>query len=65
MLPVAPARSTPLIVASNRGPVTFERGTDGTFGPHRGAGGLVTALIGALQDAGGLWVAAVVTTAPP
>lgn len=58
MLPVVHARSTPLIVASNRGPVTFERGTDGTFEPHRGAGGLVTALIGALQDAGGLWVAA-------
>jgi len=58
VLQVVPARSTPLIVASNRGPVTFERGSDGTFEPHRGAGGLVTALIGALQDAGGLWVAA-------
>jgi len=48
----------PLIVASNRGPVTFERDERGELSPRRGAGGLVTALIGALQEAGGLWVAA-------
>ncbi len=48
----------PLIVASNRGPVTFERGADGALEPRRGAGGLVTALLGALQESGGLWVAA-------
>ncbi len=48
----------PLIVASNRGPVTFERGHDGQLDAQRGSGGLVTALLGALQDAGGLWVAA-------
>jgi trehalose 6-phosphate synthase len=52
------ANRRPLIVASNRGPVTFERGEDGALAPRRGAGGLVTALLGALQDAGGLWVAA-------
>jgi trehalose 6-phosphate synthase len=48
----------PLIVASNRGPVGFERGADGRLEATRGSGGLVTALLGALQDAGGLWVAA-------
>jgi trehalose 6-phosphate synthase len=48
----------PLIVASNRGPVTFERDETGEPAPRRGAGGLVTALLGALQEAGGLWVAA-------
>lgn len=48
----------PLIVASNRGPVTFERDEHGELSPRRGAGGLVTALIGALQEAEGLWVAA-------
>jgi trehalose 6-phosphate synthase len=48
----------PLIVASNRGPVSFERDAAGALTPHRGAGGLVTALLGALQEAGGLWVAA-------
>lgn len=52
------SHAAPLIVASNRGPVTFERGPDGELNPHRGSGGLVTALLGALQDAGGLWVAA-------
>jgi trehalose 6-phosphate synthase len=48
----------PLIVASNRGPVTFEPADDGRVSPRRGSGGLVTALLGALQEARGLWVAA-------
>ncbi len=52
------ASRRPLVVASNRGPVTFERAGDGELTPRRGAGGLVTALLGALQEAGGLWVAA-------
>ena len=52
------ALDAPLIVASNRGPVTFERGGGGEIVARRGAGGLVTALVGALQEAEGLWVAA-------
>ena len=52
------ALDRPLIVASNRGPVTFERDETGTLVPGRGSGGLVTALIGALLEAEGLWVAA-------
>jgi len=52
------ALDAPLIVASNRGPVTFERNEQEVLAPRRGAGGLVTALIGALQEAQGLWVAA-------
>jgi trehalose 6-phosphate synthase len=52
------ALNAPLIVASNRGPVTFEVDDHGGLAPRRGAGGLVTALIGALQEAEGLWVAA-------
>ena len=48
----------PLIVASNRGPVTFERDETGTLVPGRGSGGLVTALLGALLESEGLWVAA-------
>jgi trehalose 6-phosphate synthase len=50
-----------LVVASNRGPVTFERDEQGELQPRRGAGGLVTALTGALQNAGGLWVATAMT----
>src|SRR5437588_12771084 len=38
----------PLVVASNRGPISFERGEDGELVERRGAGGLVTALTGAL-----------------
>ncbi len=45
-----------ILVASNRGPITFAR-QDGDLVPQRGGGGLVTALTGALHRAGGLWVA--------
>src|SRR5437667_317259 len=46
-----------LLVASNRGPVTFEQDVAGHVVARRGAGGLVTALTGALQRSGGLWIA--------
>ncbi len=52
------ALDAPLIVASNRGPVTFEADEAGALAPRRGSGGLVTAVLGALQEAKGLWVAA-------
>ncbi|MDQ3974138.1 MAG: trehalose-6-phosphate synthase [Actinomycetota bacterium] len=45
-----------LIAASNRGPVSWRRADDGELVPERGAGGLVTALGGALQDEPGTWV---------
>ncbi len=47
-----------VIVASNRGPVAFERDEHGELEARRGSGGLVTALTGALHAAEGLWVAA-------
>jgi trehalose 6-phosphate synthase len=46
---------TGLVVASNRGPVSW-RDVDGELVPRRGFGGLVTALGGALQDEDGEWV---------
>jgi trehalose 6-phosphate synthase len=52
------ALDAPVVIASNRGPVTFEREPDGSLTPRRGSGGLVTALLGALQAARGVWVAA-------
>ncbi len=52
------ALDAPLIVASNRGPVSFERDADGVLEPQRGTGGLVTALVAALQEERGVWVAA-------
>src|SRR5918995_6806883 len=33
-----------LLIATNRGPVTFASGADGHLRPRRGSGGLVTAL---------------------
>lgn len=47
----------PILVASNRGPVSFARDPRGELVPRRGGGGLVTALSAALQRSGGLWLA--------
>lgn len=55
------ARRRRLVIASNRGPVTFVRDESGGLAPRRGAGGLVTALLGALQASAGLWVASAMT----
>ena len=51
-------RGAPLIVASNRGPITFQRRSGEPPAAERGTGGLVTALTGALEASKGLWVAA-------
>src|SRR5438552_350415 len=50
-------RDRRIVIASNRGPVAFERDEDGAVVMKRGQGGLVTALTGALNLFGGLWVA--------
>ena len=50
-----------LIVVSNRGPVTFDRGPDGARVERRGAGGLVTALRGLLDHHDVTWIAAATT----
>jgi len=46
----------PLVLVSNRGPVTFE-----ADGPHRGTGGLVTALIGLASHRAAIWIASAMT----
>jgi trehalose 6-phosphate synthase len=56
---VADPRS--LIVVSNRGPVTFDRGQDGERIVRRGGGGLVTALRGLLEHHEVTWIAAATT----
>src|SRR5690349_21278384 len=55
-------RERQLIVASNRGPVTFERRADGSFGDRQGSGGLVTAVSAVLQDHQAIWIAASMTS---
>ena len=47
-----------ILVASNRGPVTFSETDQGELIPKRGSGGLVTGLGASVQATGGLWVAA-------
>jgi trehalose 6-phosphate synthase len=46
-----------LIVASNRGPVNFQRGEDGGLTWQRSGGGLVTALLGLAHSTEMTWVA--------
>jgi trehalose 6-phosphate synthase len=50
-----------IVIASNRGPVSFERDEDGRLSVQRGAGGLVTALAGVLPSQDATWVAAAMT----
>ena len=50
-----------LIVASNRGPVTFSQRPDGSFSARQGSGGLVTAVSAVLQERQAIWIAAAMT----
>ena len=54
-------RPAPLILVSNRGPVTFARGPDGELGRQRGGGGLVTALMGLTEHSPALWISAAIS----
>ncbi|HEV2128781.1 MAG TPA: trehalose-6-phosphate synthase [Thermomicrobiales bacterium] len=50
-----------LLVASNRGPVTFTQRPDGSFSARQGSGGLVTAVSAVLQGQQAIWIAAAMT----
>src|SRR4029077_17974619 len=58
-----PAIESPLVIASNRGPVTFERDATGGFEAQRGAGGLVTTLSGVFYRDEATWVSAAMSEA--
>jgi trehalose 6-phosphate synthase len=45
-----------LIIAANRGPVTFNREESGSLAYERGSGGLVTALTGLAQQIDATWI---------
>ncbi|MBA3298706.1 MAG: trehalose-6-phosphate synthase [Thermoleophilaceae bacterium] len=51
------SKDAQLVLVSNRGPATFERTESGGFEPHRGGGGLVTALTGLVHHRDALWIA--------
>jgi trehalose 6-phosphate synthase len=59
--PQAAAFESPLVVASNRGPVRFRRDTDGVLIADRGSGGLVTAIAGVLFESDATWLACAMT----
>ena len=50
-----------LIVASNRGPVTFSLEPDGSFVSRKGSGGVVTAVSAIARDLQPIWIAAAMT----
>ena len=50
--------SRSLLVAANRGPVSISAGAGGREEVRRGGGGLVSGMVSALSEVGGLWVCA-------
>ncbi len=59
--PVDPLGGRMLIIASNRGPVTFSRESDGTFSSRKGSGGVVTAVSAIAKERQPVWIAAAMT----
>jgi trehalose 6-phosphate synthase len=57
----ASAIESSIVVASNRGPVSFDRDERGRLSPRRGTGGLVTALSGVFYRDDTAWVSAAMT----
>jgi trehalose 6-phosphate synthase len=56
--PRTSAMEAPVVVASNRGPISYGRDERGRLVPRKGAGGLVTALSGVFFHDDATWVAA-------
>ncbi|MBO0830400.1 MAG: trehalose-6-phosphate synthase [Actinobacteria bacterium] len=52
-----------LLIASNRGPVSFSRAEDGTLSARRGGGGMVSGLSAAADETPMLWVCAAMSDA--
>jgi trehalose 6-phosphate synthase len=55
------AAHRPIVLVSNRGPITFRMTADGTLQPRRGAGGLVSGLGPLVEDTDAMWIAAAMT----
>ncbi len=53
----------PLLIASNRGPVSFARGAGGTLSAKRGGGGMVSGLSAAADEIPMTWVCAALSDA--
>jgi trehalose 6-phosphate synthase len=57
------SRSARILVASNRGPVSFREEDDGTLSSRRGGGGLVSGLSAIGPDTNAVWVCAALSDA--
>src|SRR5918994_3805683 len=55
----------PLIIASNRGPVTFSQQADGSFDARKGSGGVVTAVYAISRGRRPIWIAGGLTEGGP
>ena len=53
----------PVLVVSNRGPISFSFAEDGGLAAKRGGGGLVSSLGPLVRDIGATWMAAAITDA--
>jgi trehalose 6-phosphate synthase len=53
----------PLVIASNRGPLSFVKEPDGSLAAKRGAGGLVSSLGPLVEGTDAMWVAAAISDA--
>jgi trehalose 6-phosphate synthase len=51
----------PVVIVSNRGPLSFRRGDDGGLVARKGAGGLVSGLVPLVSGTDALWVAAAIS----
>jgi trehalose 6-phosphate synthase len=52
----------PVLIASNRGPVSFTRGDDGRLSAKRGGGGMVSGLSAVADESDMLWVCAALSS---
>ena len=59
----AAAADGPVLVASNRGPISFSQGPDGQLSARRGGGGMVSGLLTVASQTDLLWVCAALSDA--
>jgi trehalose 6-phosphate synthase len=58
---VSPSSHRPIVIVSNRGPLTFERAPDGSRQARRGAGGLVSGIGPLVAGTDTAWIAAAIS----
>lgn len=58
---MTPAPDRPIVLVSNRGPLTFEAAADGSLEARRGAGGLVSGIGPLVAGTDATWIAAAIT----